>query len=155
MFPDPRIDRNADSQRLQLFDVQYTNPYSPTELTHRERDSTPEPPESVWVRNLKAMVAVVTAYSMLCAVYAILGRAMPESIVVVLLVVGSIASAWANLTLGPRIGWDRGGLPVAFVVFFLALTAYLGCALVAGGMLYGALNPVTIYTPMRVDPDTI
>ena len=54
-----------------------------------------------------------------------------------------------------RTDWDRGGLPVAFVVFFLALTAYLGCALVAGGMLYGALNPVTIYTPMRVDPDTI
>ena len=135
--------------------MSHLNPYSPTGTNGDDPAIKPDVPESIWLRNVKALVAVVVIYTMICAFFAISRRAMPELLFVLLIVLGSLGSAWANVPLGSRIGWNQGGLPVVIVIFFLALTAYSVAGLIAGGTLYGVLNPVTIYTPMRFDPDAI
>ena len=72
---------------------------------------------------------------------------MPELLLLILTAISAIASAWANVQLGPRIGWNRGGLPVVIFVFFLALVVYFLTALALGGMVNGVINPVTVYSP--------
>ena len=72
---------------------------------------------------------------------------MPETLLVILLVTSAIASAWANFQLGPRIGWSQGGVPVAMIVFIFAIVVYFLTALVIGGIVYGFINPVTVYSP--------
>ncbi len=61
--------------------------------------------------------------------------------------ISAIASAWANIQLGPRIGWSQGGLPIVIIVFFVALVVYFLTALVMGGTVYGVINPATTYSP--------
>lgn len=123
------------------------NPYAPTDPHSGDVATTPVAPPSTWLRNFKALAVVAISYSLLCALFAVARAAMPEALFVVLLVFASVASAWANVPLGPQIGWDRGGLPVVLVLFFVALTAYCFAGLLAGGILYSTINPVTIYTP--------
>lgn len=72
---------------------------------------------------------------------------MFETRFLILLTVAAIASAWANIQIGPRIGWNRGGLPVVILVFFVALIVYVLTALVISGAVNGGVGPGMIYSP--------
>jgi hypothetical protein len=123
------------------------NPYAPVKLQAGEAVSKTVATPSTWLRNFKALAVVVVCYSLICVLFALARVAMPEVLFPALLVLAFVASAWANVPLGPQIGWDRGGLPIVFVLFFLAVTGYCVSALLAGGLASGMINPVTIYTP--------
>lgn len=120
----------------------YVPPTSPNDTT-----TPPVEPPSTWLRNLKAIAIVSTVYSILCATFALTRSAMPETLQLILIALSGTASAWANIQLGPRIGWNQGGLEVVMIVFFVAMAVYFLTALVIGGTVYGIINPVTIYTP--------
>ena len=125
-----------------------SNPYAPIRVDDSVGPTLESPkPVSTWVRNFICLLGISAAYSIACAMFAIARVAMPELLFVGLLVCSSIAAAWANFQLGPRIGWDRGGLPVVFVVIFMALTAYCSTSLVIGGTIYSWLNPVWEFYP--------
>ncbi len=125
-----------------------SNPYAPTHVDDSVGPTfESQKPVSAWVRNLKCLLGISGGYSIACAMFAIAHIAMPALLFVFLIVFSAIAAAWANLQLGPRIGWDRGGLPVVFVVFFMALTAYCSTSLVLGGTIYSWLNPVWEFHP--------
>lgn len=123
------------------------NPYASVDPQVDETAFRPAARPSTWLRNFKALAVVAVGYSLLCVPFALARVAVPEVLFPVLLVLASIASAWANVPIGPRIGWDRGGLPVVLILFFVAVTGYCLAALLVGVLLYGTINPVTIYTP--------
>lgn len=127
--------------------IESTNPYRPAKADA----IVPEPnlPRSIstWVYNFWCLVGVATAYSIACAVFAMKRVAMPEALLAVLIPVAAIASAWANIRLGPRIGWERGGFPVMLIVFFTAVVAYCSISLTLGGCLYSWLNPTWEFYP--------
>ena len=119
-----------------------TNPYRPPVLVASDAcDSNCERLGSVWIRNAKSLTLCVAAYLALCGWLALYGSANPEFPLTMLFITAAIAAAWANLPLGPRIGWDRSGLPVVFVAYFCALAAYCSTALVAGDIFYSLINP--------------
>jgi len=96
---------------------------------------------SGWVRNLTSLVACIAIYTILAMSFAIGRTAIPETALFALLAFAAITAGWANLPLGPKIGWDRGGLPVVFVAFFAALTIYCSTAMVVGGYFCSLVKP--------------
>ncbi|EMI22544.1 membrane protein [Rhodopirellula maiorica SM1] len=123
------------------------NPFDPPASTVEAIGDT-SAPASTWLRNLKAMAAITITYSVISALFALTKSMMPEPFFILALVaISALASAWANLALGTRIGWTSGGLPVVMIVFFAALVAYCLIALTVGNMLYRMINPITIYSP--------
>ena len=47
-----------------------------------------------------------------------------------------VGASWANIGLGPKIGWDRGGLPVVILVTLIAAVLYFWVALLICGCIY-------------------
>jgi len=129
------------------------NPYEPPQA-HRSATAQEHSAGSTLLRNCKSLLAITTAYSVACSLFAFGDTALPEAVFFWALLIGSAgASAWANLPLGAQLGWARGGLPVVMVLFFAALIAYCVIALVVGSALYDALiNPTTLYSPYSSSP---
>lgn len=123
------------------------NPYAPATTDSVAPDSQLTQSVSTWVYNFRCLAGVTITYSIACAGFAMTRVAMPEVLLLGLVAVAAIASAWANIRLGPRIGWDRGGLPVVLVVFMMAFVAYCSTSLILGGMLYFWLNPTWEFLP--------
>jgi len=96
---------------------------------------------STWRRNRAALGVVVALYSIVCGSFAIARSAIPEGLFVLLISASGVASLWANVPLGPRLGWSRGGFPVVVIAVFFAMTVYMLTALVVGGTAYELIHP--------------
>lgn len=125
------------------------NPYSPPAQASgtpnkQERPETP----SIWLRNLKACTAVVIGYSSFAFLLAFSGKTVPETAVPALAGFAGAASAWANIRLGPSIGWSRGGLPIVLITVFAAMIGYMALSLMAAALIFSWLSPTWhFYTP--------
>lgn len=119
-----------------------SNPYSPTSIQH-DKPSTPlvTAPQSTWIRNGKALVVVVSFYTLLLALSAAARIGLYLELVVLLFVASFIGATWANFQLGPKIGWDRGGIPVVILLVFVAAVAYAFLSIYAGGIVYRWIHP--------------
>lgn len=92
------------------------NPYSPNTFQPDEKQATSvAPPSSTWLRNAQALATVTLIYSVLAAAFGSIRGGPPDAPIAPLLLIASVASAWANVPLGSRIGWEHGGLPVVLV----------------------------------------
>ncbi len=103
-----------------------SNPYQST--TDPESDESVQEcrvEDSGWAPNAKAFAFNATAYFVVSIGGAIVDATDPEPELAVLFAASALSSGWANFRWGPPIGWDRGGLPILFVVYFSALTIYI------------------------------
>ena len=87
---------------------------------------------STWLYN---GIALSVSTILNCIVFLWMALSGSESVQEILLGVGLVSfvcASWANIGLGPNIGWDRGGLPVVLIVISAATVFYSLVAVVAG-----------------------
>jgi hypothetical protein len=59
------------------------------------------------------------------------GAELSATVLICFLMTAFIGASWANVGLGPKIGWDRGGLPVVMISISIATVFYVMVALIA------------------------
>lgn len=119
----------------------YRNPYQPFSPSDDAHGRRSESRESVWTRNLKALLVVVVLYSMFGVGLTVFGRVLrADSLIAGLLVLSSLGSLWANLPLGTLIGWHQGGLPIVLVVSSIAIATYSVAAVFIFRLLAGMMG---------------
>lgn len=112
-----------------------TNPYRPPE---RVEFSSDESGSRVWSRvkrNFVACVAITIAWVLVTTPLVLWGIPITGEYVLLLLLACGAASTWANVSLGPKIGWSQGGLPVVFLAVTTFMTVYAAVALVVASSL--------------------
>ena len=119
------------------------NEYLPTSCLHSRYASMPKHPAdlqtktgtrhlSTWICN---GIALLTSTIVNCIVFlcmALSGSEDAQEILIGVIAVSFVCASWANLGLGPKIGWDRGGLPVVLIVVSAATVFYSLVAVMAG-----------------------
>ena len=91
---------------------------------------------STWYFNGIALSAILLTSLIVCICLAFSGSELSTTVLICFVVMSFLGASWANVGLGPKIGWDRGGLPVVLVVISAATVFYSLCALVIGGCIY-------------------
>ncbi len=91
---------------------------------------------STWYYNGIAFSSILFLSLIVCLCLAISGPELSSTVLICFGVMAFFGASWANVGLGPKIGWDRGGLPVVLVVISAATVLYSLGALVIGGCIY-------------------
>ena len=91
---------------------------------------------STWYYNGIALSAVLIVNFIVCSCLAFRGSELSETVLICFGALALVGASWANVGLGPEIGWDRGGLPVVIVVTFIAAVLYSWVALLICGCIY-------------------
>ncbi len=87
---------------------------------------------STWLYNRRAVSVSTTVNCIVFLCMALSGSEIFHELLIGILVVSFVCASWANIGLGPKIGWDRGGLPVVLIVIPLATFFYAFVGVVAG-----------------------
>ncbi len=110
------------------------NPY---DVTSVEAPLLPDTRQlSTWLYNGRAITVSTTVNGVVFLLMALSGSGNLPEFLIGIVVVSFVCASWANIGLGPKIGWDRGGLPVVLVVISAATLFYSLSALVIGGCIY-------------------
>ena len=101
------------------------------------RQLKPAPKQvSTWYYNGIAMSAFLVVSLIASFLLVISGTELSATVLSCFLVMAFIGASWANVGLGPKIGWDRGGLPIVLLVTSVATVFYTLVALLIGGCIY-------------------
>ena len=84
---------------------------------------------STWYYNGIAMSAVLVVSLIASFLLVVSGTELSATVLSCLLMTAFIGASWANVGLGQKIGWDRGGLPVVMIVISIATIFYACVAL--------------------------
>ena len=87
---------------------------------------------STWLYNGRAVSVSTTVNGIVFLFMALSGSENLIEFVICIVVVSFVCASWANIGLGPKIGWDRGGLPVVLIVIPLATFFYAFVGVVTG-----------------------
>ena len=91
---------------------------------------------STWLYNGRAVSVSTTVNCIVFLCMALSGSEIFHELLIGIVVVSFVCASWANIGLGAKIGWDRGGLPVVILVTFIAAVLYFWVALLICGCIY-------------------
>ena len=91
---------------------------------------------STWYFNGIAISAFLIVSLAGCFLMFICGTELSPTVLSRFVMMAFICASWANVGLGQKIGWDRGGLPVVLIAASIATFIYSVLVLLVCGCIY-------------------